>query len=1048
MNPRLAPRSLALGIFGTAALAAMIFGTADERRLAKADGPAQPATAIDFNRHIRPILAENCFACHGPDEKTRKAKFRLDTREGAFAALRDGDHALVAGKPDQSVLIDRLTGGPNRIMPPPKFNKKLTVEQIALLKRWVAEGANWSDHWAYVTPKKPELPQVGDAGWVRNEVDRFILARLTQKGLKPSAEADKTTLIRRVTFDLTGLPPTPAEVDAFLADNSPEAYEKVVDRLLKSPRYGEHMTRFWLDVARYGDTHGMHLDNYREIWPYRDWLLKAFNQNKPYDQFVIEQLAGDMMPNATLDQRIASGFNRCHITTGEGGSIAEEIYVRNVIDRVETTGIVFLGMTVGCARCHDHKYDPVTQKDFFSMFAFFNSLDQNPLDGNAAAYPPVVKVASPEQLAKLDALQKQVEGVRKQIAEAVAKVQYDESADKDQPEQAKPADYVWIDDALPAGAKAATPWTFVGKPDPVHSGEKSLKLEVAGLGQHYFEGANPGIKIGEGDTLFAHVYIDPAKLPKEIMLQWHSDGWKHRAYWGENVIPWGADNSTERFKMGALPKAGEWVRLEVPAAKVGLKAGTVVNGWAFTAHDGVSFWDKAGLVTRTPQGTQRFETLSAWLQAQHSLKYAGLPKPVADIAKLAPAKRNDAQKKQLRDYFIEHAYARTRDTFDPLHKQLTAAEKDRDQLDKQIPTSLVSSELPQPKPAHILKRGEYDQKGEVVGRQTPGFLPPMPADAPKDRLGFARWLVSREHPLTARVAVNRFWQQCFGTGIVKTSEDFGSQGEPPSHSELLDWLSVQFMDDGWDVKKTMKRMVMSATYRQSSKVTKDRLAADPANRLLARGPRFRLDAEMLRDQALSISGLLVEKVGGPSVKPPQPAGLWEAVGFVGSNTARFTPDTGHDKVHRRSMYTFWKRTSSPPQMNAFDAPSREACVVRRERTNTPLQALLLLNETQYIECARALAERAMKEAGDKPEDRLAFMFRLAAARKPDAIEATILTETLNEHLAKYKGNVEAARKLIAVGETKADPKLNPSELAAWTMIANLILNLDEVLNKG
>lgn len=1035
---------LVLACLGALALAALTFQPGS-----RADGPMPPApAAVDFNRHIRPILSEHCFACHGPDEKTRKAKFRLDTKEGAFAALKEGGHALVPGKPAESVLVERITAGPISVMPPPKFNKPLKPEQIELFKRWIADGAKWSEHWAFSPPTKPELPAVSAATWPRNEIDRFILARLDARGLKPSPEADKTTLIRRVTLDLTGLPPTLAEVDAFLADTSADAYERLVDRLLASQRYGEHMTRFWLDAARFGDTHGMHLDNYREMWPYRDWLINAFNRNLPYDQFAIDQLAGDLLPNATLEQRIASGFNRCHITTGEGGSINEEVYVRNVIDRVETTGIVFLGLTVGCARCHDHKYDPVLQKDFYSLFAFFNSLDQSPLDGNAARYPPVIKVAGPAQLAALEKLEQRAAALRKTIAEEVAKIQYDENADPKETEAAKPAEFVWIDDVLPTGAQPGGPWPFVGKPDhPVHSGEKSLRLEVTGLGQHFFQGAAPGLRVGAGDVLFAYVHIDAAKPPKEIMLQWHSDTWRHRAYWGDNVIPWGTDNTAERMKMGPLPKAGEWVRLDVPIAKVGIKPGTVLTGWAFTQHDGIAHWDKAGIVTAVPQGEQKFETLTAWAAAQKALGLAGLPPPIQNALKHDPAKRSDVEKKLLREHFIEHVYVRTRATFAPLHKQLAEVEQERTKLDAETPATLVSSEGPE-KPAFILKRGEYDQHGEQVGRATPAFLPPMPADAPKNRLGFAQWLVSRQHPLTARVAVNRFWQQVYGTGLVKTAEDFGSQGEPPSHRELLDWLAVQLMDDGWDVKKTMRRMVTSATYRQSARVTKDRLAADPANRLLARGPRYRLDAEMLRDQALFVSGLLAEKVGGPSVKPPQPAGLWEAVGFVGSNTARFAADTGHDKVHRRSLYTFWKRTSPPPQMNAFDAPSREACMVRRERTNTPLQALVLLNETQYVEAARALAERTLKEGGADDAARLVYLFRLATGRKPDATELAILGESLQQHMGTYKDNAEAAKKLIAVGETKPDPQLDAQQLAAWTLLANTVLNLDEVLNKG
>ncbi len=610
------------------------------------------------------------------------------------------------------------------------------------------------------------------------------------------------------------------------------------------------------------------------MWPYRDWVVGAFNGNLPYDRFVTEQIAGDLLPGATRDQVVASGFNRCHVTTSEGGSINEEVYVRNVVDRVDTTGIVMLGLSTGCARCHDHKFDPFRTKDYYQFFAFFNSLDENPLDGNAARHPPVLSLATPEQAAELERAKRVIAALQKVIADELAQVKY----------------------------------------------------------------------------------ADP--------------------------------------------------RAEKPAA----------------------------------------ESFAAWLKAP----IAGgkqLPKPVQDVLKVEAAKRNPQQTKVLLDYYLENVHGKLRSTFAPLHQSLAALEKERDRIEKELPVTLVSREIATPRPAFVLKRGEYDQRGDAVGRGTPSFLPPLPPGAPLNRLGFAQWLLAPEHPLTPRVAVNRFWQQVFGTGIVRTAEDFGSQGEPPSHPELLDWLAVQFRDEGWDVKKTMKRVVMSATYRQSSRVTKDRLAKDPANRLLSRGPRFRLDAEMLRDQALFAGGLLMEKMGGPSVKPPQPAGLWEAVGYVTSNTARFTADTGPEKVHRRSLYTFWKRTSPPPQMTTFDAPSRESCTVRRERTNTPLQALLLMNEAQYVEASRALAERAMKEGGMKPEDRVAHLFRLATGRKPDTLETAVILETYRDHLARYAKDEAAAKKLIAVGESKPDPKLNAADLAAWTMVANLVLNLDEVINK-
>jgi mono/diheme cytochrome c family protein len=1013
-------------------------------------------TKVDYNRDIRPILSDNCFACHGPDPKQRKAKLRLDTREGTLAELRGGGHAVVPGKLDDSVLIERITADdPSMRMPPAKSRKRLSESQIDLLRRWVAQGAPFSAHWSFAAPKRPSLPPVKNTSWPRDPVDRFILARLEQERLQPSPEADKTTLIRRVTLDLTGLPPTPAEVDAFLKDTSPDAYEKVVDRLLKSPRYGEHRARFWLDAARYGDTHGLHLDNYREMWPYRDWVIAAFNANKPYDQFLTEQLAGDLLPNPTLDQLVATGFNRCHVTTSEGGSIEEEVYVHNVLDRVETMGTVFMGLTVGCCRCHDHKFDPIKSKEFYQLFAFFNNLDGPALDGNAALPAPTVRVPTAEQSAALERLDQKIAAIRKQIESEVARIQYDESADVKVPEQAARAEYVWIDDAIPPGAKSSSDggvngqWTFVTRPKhPVYSGEKASMRTATGLSQHFFEKASPGLRVGAGDALFAHVYLDPANPPKEIMLQWNTGDWKHRAYWGENLIDWGRDNSGERRRLGSLPKKGEWVRLEVDAEKVGLKPGMVINGWAFTQFGGTVYWDKAGIVTRTPQGDQPFHTLSAWLAVQRGTGGAGLPRPIQQIVQLDPTKRTDEQKKHLRDYFLENAYTPTRATFAPLHRQLEEVDKERAKLEKEMPATLIFKERSEPRPSYVLKRGEYDQRGEQVGRDTPKFLPPLPEKAKRDRLVLAQWLLSPDHPLTARVQVNRLWQQLFGVGLVRTTEDFGSQGEPPSHPELLDYLAVQYRDEGWDLKRMLKRLVLSATYRQSSRVTKDRLARDPENRLLSRGPRFRLDAEMLRDQALFVSGLLVEKAGGPSVKPPQPAGLWEAVGYTGSNTKNFVPDRGHEKVHRRSLYTFWKRTAPPPEMNTFDAPSRESCIVRRERTNTPLQALLLMNDPQYVEAARTLAQRVLKEGGSTPEERVTLLFRLTTARCPDAKEMAETLSTYRDHLATFTRDVAKAKQLIAVGELKPDAKLNPSELAAWTMIANLLLNLDEVINKG
>jgi hypothetical protein len=560
------------------------------------------------------------------------------------------------------------------------------------------------------------------------------------------------------------------------------------------------------------------------------------------------------------------------------------------------------------------------------------------------------------------------------------------------------------------------------------------------------EGASPGLRVGEGDKLFAYVFVDPNDPPKEIMLQWHTTAWMHRAYWGENRIDWGKDRTPERRPHGDLPEVGKWVRLEVPAAQVGIAPGAVITGWAFTQFGGTAYWDKAGLSTSTPQGELHFDTLAEFVAARGA--DTSVPKPVRDIIKLDPAKRTADQKKQLLDYFIEYGYTKTRDAIEPLHKsrnELTGAIKG---VEDQVAATYVFKEKSTPRQSFILKRGEYDQRGEAVGRETPRSMPAFPEGAPRDRLGLAKWLTSAENPLVSRVFVNRLWQHFFGTGLVKTAEDFGAQGEPPSHPELLDWLAVDFRESGWDVKRFVKSVVLSATYRQSSKVSPEQLAKDPANRLLSRGPRHRLEAEVIRDQALFVSGLLVEKVGGPSVKPPQPAGLWEAVGYVTSNTARFAPDTGHEKVHRRSLYTFWKRTAPPPQMATLDAPSREACTVRRERTNTPLQALLLMNESQFVEAARNLAHRAIKEGGTTPETRTAYLFKSAVARPPDASEAAVLVSAFQEQRATYAMDAAATKKLLAVGESKVDAKIDAADLAALTIVANVVLNLDEVLTKN
>ncbi len=1048
-------------------------------------------SAIDFARDIRPILSDNCFACHGPDEAHRKAKLRLDTKDGALAD-RDGSRAVVPGHPEQSDLIFRITTkDEDDLMPPKDSEKSLTPEQIELFKKWIASGAEWQEHWSFVPVKQPAIPEVTIKGAINNPIDNFILARLQRENLKPTPEADKATLLRRVTFDLTGLPPTIGDAEAFMADDSAGAYEKAVDRLLASPNYGENMARFWLDAARYGDTHGLHLDNYREMWPYRDWVVRAFNENKPFDQFVVDQIAGDLLENPTEDQIIATGFNRCNVSTAEGGSIEEEVYVRNVIDRVVTTGTVFMGLTMDCTRCHNHKFDPLTQDDFYSMFAYFNSLDGPALDGNRKDPAPVVEVPSKVQTAK-----------RKELNGIIARTDGKMKADWSEVDAAQAA---WV--AETKKAFAPDPNLLTGQNFTAESIEaayleaetveadsiESGSFKVTGFKADHFEGSNVRATGLKADSVrikpSAGGSVTPVRLAAVSLGDWYSVGpfndverylrskkhgpegqdinleeefatetdaklkWKKRSDYvdgkPQNDLP--GDMAANFIYRKILSPKDQDVTISLGSddgIKVYLNNKLLLNK---LVNRGVAA-DQEILELPLKKGENHllikvlnFGGASGYYFALKS-EIQALPEAVYNIATNDGTELTDEQKTVLRAYYRNQVSGYGE--LVAVRGELKTSRDSLAEVERGIPTTLVWRESKEPKDSFILKRGEYDQKGEKVGRHTPRILPPMDGDLPNNRLGLAKWMVDPEHPLTARVTVNRFWQQLFGTGLVKTSEDFGSQGEPPSHPMLLDWLAGQFMADNWDVKQTMKRMVMSATYRQSSRISPELHQRDPANRLLARGPRFRLDAEMLRDQALFVSGLLNGTMGGPSVKPPQPDGLWFAVGYSGSNTVRFKADEGDDKVHRRTLYTFIKRTSPPPQMSTFDGPSRESCITRRERTNTPLQALLLWNDPQYVEAARALAQRALIEGGETDEDRAAYMFQLATGREATKTEVTDLMQACSEELEHYAANEAAAKELIKVGSAPVADNIEAPRLAAWTMTANLLLNLDEVIMKN
>lgn len=1010
---------------------------------------AMPGTGADyepvsFNRQVRPILSDKCFLCHGPDERMRDETggLRLDLREEAIAF-----EAIVPGDPGASLLIDRVTSERSRtVMPPPHTNLSLTDEEISLLSRWIEEGAEYTDHWSFVRPERPDLPDVG-GGWARNDIDLFIHAQLTDNGLAPSPEADKAMLLRRITLSLTGLPPTPEEVDAFLADESPDAYERAVDRLLTSPRFGEHQSRYWLDAVRYADTHGYHLDNERSVWPYRDWVIDAFNDNLPYDDFIVQQLAGDLLPEPTTDQLVASGFIRMNPTTGEGGAINAEYIVKYAVDRVDTVSTIFLGMTVACAQCHDHKYDPVSQREFYQLFAFFNSTAEAAMDGNAIAPPPSIRVITNAQRAEISALRDRAAAIDGDIARRIAAIEYTEPDLDTLPAPDLVAENVWIEDDTPAGANLQgngqdPHWRWVTGPDhPVYSGNRSTHREASGLNQHFFTGASEPLVISAGDVLFAWVYLDPANPPEVVQLQFNNGDWNHRARWGTNKAHAPNLTGAGNHEAGPLPPTGQWVKLEVPAATVGLSPGDQINGWAFTQFGGSVYYDCAGLLI--PDARYKWSRAIWEAQAQGD---ASVPEALRIVIATPPTERTADQDRAVLDHYLRHNHEPTREKLATLEAERAQLLARAQQIEAMAPTSLIAKELDMPRPAHVLNRGEYDQPGERVERGTPAALLPMPNDAPANRLGFAQWLTDPGHPLTARVVVNRVWQQYFGTGIVETAEDFGSQGAWPSHPELLDWLAVEFVESGWDVKHLHRLIVTSAAYRQSSRVTPELLEADPSNRLVARGPRFRLDAEVVRDQALFVSGLLVEHVGGPSVKPYQPAGLWFAVGYSGSNTVRFVRGDGDD-LYRRSMYTFWKRTSPPPSMGLFDAPSRESCSVRRSRTNTPLQALVTLNDVQFVEAARVMAQRVIREGRDDTAAQIAYAFKLAVGRIATDRELVVLQSIYDEQLAVYTDDPVAAAALIAVGEAPADGTLSPAELAAMTVVTNTLLNLDEVLTQ-
>jgi Protein of unknown function (DUF1553)/Protein of unknown function (DUF1549)/Planctomycete cytochrome C/Concanavalin A-like lectin/glucanases superfamily len=1032
-----------------------------------------PAKKVDFNYQIRPILSDKCFNCHGPDAGKRKAGLRLDTKEGALARLKSDGHAIVPGNLEESELVNRITSEDETDrMPPSSLGRSLSARDIELLKAWIAQGAEWKNHWAFVAPGEVPPPEVKHAAWPRNSIDRFVLARLEAEGLSPAPEANKEHLIRRVTFDLTGLPPTLAEVNRFLADSRPDSYERVVDRLLASPRYGERMTVDWLDVARYADTYGYQADVYRPMWPWRDWVVKAFNENLSFDAFITWQLAGDLLPNPTREQVLATAFNRHHRQTNEGGSIEAEWRTEYVADRTITFGAAFLGLTLECSRCHNHKYDPVTQKDFYSLFSFFNSIDESGLYSHFtdAVPTPTMLLGSDETL--------------RAIALGETRIKAAE-ADLEPLRQRRSRMFeAWLR-GLDRERHTAPAMTGLIGSFPLDE-IKNLKVE------NRADPARPG-------QVFESPQVVDGKIGKALKLS------------GENnvTLPLGNFDRFQPFSIGL------WIQtpdrkdraVVLHRSKAWTDAGS--RGYEILIEDGklcadlVHFWpgnaigmrtrrelplDRWVHITMTYDGSSRARGLRLYLDGRladcevvrdsltknitggggdeltvgQRFRDRGFKNGLVDelvvfdreLTPLEAAQLCDG--KSLSEALSEDPSSFTSDQRDDLFAYylanfdgeyrsrlaaLTDLRKQRSNLIDPVPEIMVMKELPQPRPTFVLRRGAYDAPTEPVTRNAPGFLLPFSPDWPRNRLGLARWVTDPKQPLTSRVVVNRFWQSIFGRGIVSTPEDFGSQGQLPSHPELLDWLARSFIDSGWNVKGLWRQIVTSATYRQASEGSAELVAHDPENILLGRGPRFRLPAEMIRDQVLVASGLLVSKLGGTPVKPYQPDGLWKEKANI-----EYIRDKGEGS-HRRSLYTFWKRTSPPPAMLTFDATSREVCAVKRLPTATPLQALVLLNDPQYVEAARALAQRAAHEGGSTPADRAGFIFRSLCGRWPGDRELQTLVALYHEQYDEFRSGRADAARLLAIGDAPRDPSIDPAECAALTILAQAVMNYDGAVVK-
>ncbi|MAS79278.1 MAG: hypothetical protein CMI25_02555 [Opitutae bacterium] len=1033
---------------------------------------------VSFNRDIRPILSSKCFHCHGPSDKFRKAKLRLDLEESALSE-RDGIRAIVPGSLDESELWHRiLSDDPEEMMPPPESKKPMSKEEISLFKTWIAEGAKWEDHWSFSAIKEPALPEVSNPDWIRNPIDRFVLRNLDKRGLKPSPEADRRTLARRLFLDLTGLPPSPAEVKGFLDDKSPDALERLVDRLLSSDGYAERMTLVWMDAARYGDTSVFHDDGPRTMWPWRDWVLNAYKNNMPFDQFTIEQLAGDLLPESTVDQKIASGFNRNHATTDEGGVIAEEFRVEYVVDRVKTTANVWMGLTMECAQCHSHMYDPISQEEYYSFYAFYNNNADPGMQTRRGNQAPVVNVESSDQKKKKAELEKKNGEISKKqdARRKVAQKSFDEwteeqflnAGEKKTPVAPSglvshlPLD-IFEKNLTPDIARNTTDCRLHGKAKPIGNAKFNGGLKIEGNGFVELKGFKDPtwnkpfsygcwVKTSNGNqngAVFAKMDEGNAFRGFDLWLQNGKPGAHIIHKWQDNAV-----KVVGKKKIAAK----KWQHVFITYDGSGRAAGTRVylNGEKLdhtVEADGLT----ATIATDKPLRLgRRFSTsitngveiddVRFYDRELTSIEVQSLfgSDLITPLLALAASDRTPEQTKTLFDHYLNS-----------IDKPYQALAREKDKINGELAslgktkiTSMIMADNPANKmrKTYLLMRGQYSSpdKSKEFTPDTPGFLPPMKEDLPKTRLGLAKWIVDPQHPLTARVAANRHWQTIFGRGLTNTPSDFGSQGNWPTHPDLINWLAADFRKNGWNVKRAIKQMVTSATYRQSSVTRPEHLEKDPVNLYHARAPRFRMMGEFVRDNALAISGLLQRDFGGSGVKPYQPPGLWVEVSLSGGR--KFIRDKG-EKLYRRSMYTYWKRSAPQPALMAFDTPTREVCVLQRQRTNTPMQALVTLNDDQFVEAARRFARRILSSGKKTFPDKLNFAFEWATGRPADQLRIDVLKEFYDEQSKVFKDDPKRADELLSVGESPRDEKLDPYDHAAWTLLASIILNLDETLNR-